>query len=346
MNRDFYLELAGQGLRMPIGTDLLLHEQPDPEACRLDGDALGAVVVGCAERFRTPLAFPLMDLEIEKEWLVRGLGVPAAQAGTYHFSSGLSEAGLAAAEAGLGGPTPRMKASLGSLDYVRRTSSAVPIGMCIGPFSLMTKLLADPITSVYMVALDPDDDDARSTLNTLELATRLIVRWVVAQLEAGAKAICVCEPACSSAYISPNQLAAHPGVLDTLVLTFHRRMRQVLADHDADLILHDCGQLTDDFVSSFKELDPAILSLGSPCDLPSMAHLVGPRTVMFGNLPSKKFYSDREMTVDEVRTAAATLNERMKATAHPFVLGSECDVLSVPGHEAEIMSKVMAMLDA
>lgn len=29
MQREFYLDLARQGLRMPIGTDLVLHEKAD-----------------------------------------------------------------------------------------------------------------------------------------------------------------------------------------------------------------------------------------------------------------------------------------------------------------------------
>lgn len=34
----------------------------------------------------------------------------------------------------------------------------------------------------------------------------------------------------------------------------------------------------------------------------------------------------------------------MRQTGHPFVLGSECDILSVPGSEREIVSKVEAFL--
>ena len=34
------------------------------------------------------------------------------------------------------------------------------------------------------------------------------------------------------------------------------------------------------------------------------------------------------------------LVRRMRDVGHPFILGSECDVLSVPGQEAKIMAKV------
>ena len=347
MDRSYYLDLAAAGLRMPIGTDLVLHRQPDPVSARLDGDALGAVMVESAERYRTPLAFPLMDLTLEKEWLLTGLGVPAAEAAAYHFASGPGAAELDALDGILNGPqTACMRASLGALDYVRSQTELVPVGMCIGPFSLMTKLLADPITAVYLISVDPDEPTAQAASTAMEVATRLIIAWVGLQAEAGAKAICICEPACSTAFISPHQIAAHDGLLDTLVLSYHRRIKQALEAADMDLILHDCGELTPEIVTSFQELDPAVLSLGSPSDLPSAAPLVPDRTVLFGNLPSKTFYSDSLMTVEQVKVATQELIARMDAIGHPYIIGSECDVLSVKGCEDLIMAKVMAMLEA
>lgn len=66
MNRRFYLELAACSVRMPIGTDLVLHEETDPEAARHDGLALGRVIERAARRWNTPLAMPLMNLRLEK----------------------------------------------------------------------------------------------------------------------------------------------------------------------------------------------------------------------------------------------------------------------------------------
>ena len=34
MNRSFYIDLANRGLKMPMGTDIVLNEHPDPEAIR------------------------------------------------------------------------------------------------------------------------------------------------------------------------------------------------------------------------------------------------------------------------------------------------------------------------
>ena len=77
MNRQFYLDLAASGLSMPIGTHLVLHEHPDYAAIVQDGARLGRVVEESAHRFRMPLAFPLMDLKLEKEALLLARGVPA-----------------------------------------------------------------------------------------------------------------------------------------------------------------------------------------------------------------------------------------------------------------------------
>jgi hypothetical protein len=35
----------------------------------------------------------------------------------------------------------------------------------------------------------------------------------------------------------------------------------------------------------------------------------------------------------------------MRESGHPFILGSECDILSVPGSEQTIQAKVAAFLE-
>jgi hypothetical protein len=81
-------------------------------------------------------------------------------------------------------------------------------------------------------------------------------------------------------------------------------------------------------------------SLGSSRKLWEDARLVPGTTVLYGNLPSKKFYSDDVISVEQVRALADELIDNMKRVGHPFILGSECDVLHVPGCERQIMKKV------
>ena len=77
MLRAQLLDLASRGHRVPIGADLVLHRQSDAESILCDGVRLGSVVEEAAWRFRTSLAFPIMDLRLEKAELLRFFGVPA-----------------------------------------------------------------------------------------------------------------------------------------------------------------------------------------------------------------------------------------------------------------------------
>jgi hypothetical protein len=68
--------------------------------------------------------------------------------------------------------------------------------------------------------------------------------------------------------------------------------------------------------------------------------------VLYGNLPTKSFYSDSAMPVERVKELTNELTAKMRATGHPHILGSECDVLHVPEAAATIRRKVEAMLDS
>jgi hypothetical protein len=112
-----------------------------------------------------------------------------------------------------------------------------------------------------------------------------------------------------------------------------------------DLIFHDCGDLNQEMVRNFAErLHPAILSLGSSRKLWEDAAVVPDDVVLFGNLPTKSFYSDAAMPLEEVVQRAATLVRNMRTCGHPHILGSECDVLYVPDAAETIRRKVDAML--
>ena len=349
MERSFWLDLAARGLRMPIGADLILHERSDPKAVVYDGERLGEVIVEAARRFRTPLALALMDLTVEKASLLAALGLAAHDVDTWHFEQPPSDEQTARILEGLEGPLDsRAKAGVEAVAFAARQSGLVAVGMCIGPFSLMTKLLADPITAVYLAGAGETaetESEVAAVERCLELSLAAVLRSVRAQVNAGAKAIMLAEPAASTAYISPMQLEAGADLLERYVLGPCRRVRALLNELGADLLFHCCGELTPDFVRGFASLDPAVLSLGSSRRLWEDASLVPRSTVLFGNLPSKRFYSDELVSVADVEAMARDLIQRMREANHPFILGSECDVLSVAGSEQTIRRKVAAMLE-
>ena len=339
MDRQFYLDLAVSGLRMPIGTHLVLHAHADFETIVLDGGRLGAVIIEAAERFSTPLAVPLMDLTLEKAALLLACGVPAAEIDGHHFA-----APPAAPPSLL--LTPGMKASCEAISHVAACPGLVPMGMAIGPFSLMTKLITDPIAPVFLAGtgLTADQDPEVALVERLlALGEQVIHRYLRAQIDAGAKAVIICEPAANSVYFSPKQLEMNPAIFDRYVMEPMRRIARLLASRGIDLVFHDCGELTDDMVQRFATLNAVMLSFGGSRRLWEDAALIPKDTVLYGNLPTRRFYA-AQLTAAEVERLAQELLEKMRAAAHPFILGSECDVLSVPGKEHEILDKVDAFM--
>jgi uroporphyrinogen-III decarboxylase len=348
MDRTYYLNLAAAGLKMPIGADLVLREKPDHEAILLDARRLGQVVEETARRFHTPLALPLMDLALEKDTLLALLDVPAADIPKYHFNAAPDAATLRKLDERVAGPLPkRMRANIDAVGYIASQTDLLPLGMCIGPFSLMTKLIADPIVPVYMAgtgATAAEDPDVALVEACLEMGMKVILRSISEQLKVGAKAVLIAEPAANQIYISPKQMGGENDVFERYVMTSHRRIGRLLAEHNADLLFHCCGEITDDMLRGFASLDPAILSLGSSRTLWKDAAIVPKTTVLFGNVPSKKFFMDSEVTVEQVRQMGCELLRKMREVGHPFILGSECDVLSVPGYEETLRRKVDALM--
>ena len=152
--RAYYIGLAHAGLRMPIGTDLILHEHADPGEIVLDGRRLGQVSEEAACRYGTPLAVPLMDLRLEKADLLHRFGVSEADVDTFHFDVIPSEDDLARVAASIDAAFPaRSQAHFDSIRYIAGETKLVPVGMAIGPFSLMTKLMADPIVPIAMAGM-------------------------------------------------------------------------------------------------------------------------------------------------------------------------------------------------
>ncbi|QNN23199.1 hypothetical protein HED60_13260 [Planctomycetales bacterium ZRK34] len=344
------IELARADHRLPIGTDMVLHEQADPAAVMLDGKALGRVMIEAADRYHTPIALSLMDLRLEKSDLLQRLGVADEQTDTFHFDQAPSDDQMAQAAASDKAPfDPRGRAHLDAIRYVvRQGGERITCGMAIGPFSLATKLMADPITAVALAGMGmsaSDEPDVAMVERVLELACGQVHRSLAAQIEAGADAVCVCEPAANVTFLSPNMIAGGSDVFERFVMGPNEVVARQLNDAGVGLIFHDCGELIDDMVRQFAHrLHPVMLSLGSSRVMWHDAELVPDDVVLYGNLPSKRFYSDADLPIDAVESMTRELAVKMKTTGKPFILGTECDVLSVAGSHDMIAAKVDRML--
>lgn len=341
--------MAARGLRMPIGTDLVLHEERDPEAVRNDGIALGRVVERSARHWETPLAIPLMDLRLEKIDLLAIAGVSGRQAEAFHFDEPLDPINFARLCGEQSVPVCEESVARDeAIAYIRTRADLIAVGIAIGPFSLATRLMADPISAAAMAGAGvqaEDSADVKLLWQCLRIAGVAVMRAVRSQIAQGAQAIMICEPAACKAFISPRQMRAGSNLFERLVMEPNLGIRSVLDEAGVDLIFHDCGELIDEMVEAFaNRIHPKILSLGSSRKLWEDARLVPGDVVLYGNLPTKSFYSDGAMPIDEVICRAGELLANMKACGHPHILGSECDVLHVPEAAETIRAKVDAMM--
>ncbi|ACB76936.1 uroporphyrinogen decarboxylase family protein [Opitutus terrae] len=349
MARSTYLALAAQRHRLPIGVDLVLRRHADHEAILTDGERLGRVIAEAAAEFQTPLAFPLMDLKLEKATLLSFFDVPAADSDSFHFTEAPSAEAVARFESALASsrPSPRVAANLGALRYITGQTTLLPVGMSIGPFSLATKLLADPITPVYLAgdgATAADEPEVGLLETALRLALATVRHAIRQQLDAGARAIFIAEPAANKVFFSPKQIAGGSNVFDRFALAPNRAIAAQLVAREADLLFHCCGELVDAMLDGFCSLRPALLSLGSSRRLWEDAARVPKDIVLYGNLPSKQFYSDSVMPLEKVGAQAGELLARMRQVGHPFILGTECDTLHVDGCDDAIRAKVAHLL--
>jgi uroporphyrinogen-III decarboxylase len=332
---------------MPIGSDLVLHEQPDPAAVVVDGERLGKVIEETARRYNTPIAVSRMDLELEKAVLLKILGIPEADIPKYQFTSCPTDAQVASVGSGFRpGIHPKMDAHIDSIRYIAANTDLVPVGMTIGPFSLMTKLVRDPISPIYMAGMGltaEEEPELEMVERVLEMGTRLILKSVSAQIDAGAKLVFIAEPAANKVYLSPNQIEKGSDIFDRYPMKYLKRIKAFLDERNVDLLFHCCGELIDVMVAKFTELRPVILSLGSSRILWEDAALVPKDIVLYGNLPSKRFYDDALISLEDVVRTSEDLLAKMREAGHPFILGSECDVLSVPGCQDTLMRKADAI---
>lgn len=347
--RALYLDLAAAGLRMPIGADLVLHEEADPDRSRNDGVALGRVIEKTARRWDSPLAIPLMDLRLEKIDLLARIGIPANAAETFQFDSPLDKATFSRLRSHEGAHfCPGSAARDQALSHIASIPDLEPIGMAIGPFSLATRLMTDPITATALAGRGipaVNSDEVQLLQQCLCVAEAAVLRSVRSQIAHGARAMMICEPAACTAFLSPRQLYAGSDIFERFVMEPNLRLRSVLDAAGCDLIFHDCGELIDPMVEAFAHrLHPVILSLGSSRKLWVDARLVPGDVVLYGNLPTRSFYSDGAVPVEEVVRQTEDLLANMKASGHPHILGSECDVLSVPEARNAILAKINAMM--
>ena len=141
-----------------------------------------------------------------------------------------------------------------AIAYIASLPDLFAVGMAIGPFSLVMRLMADPITAAAMAGSGvnaTDSPEVELLWQCLRIAEAAVSRSVASQMRHGAKAIMVCEPAASTAFISPRQMNAGSHLFEHLVnATCDLCIKALLDEGGCDLIFHNCGELTESMVGA------------------------------------------------------------------------------------------------
>ena len=116
------------------------------------------------------------------ELAARGLRMP----NRYQFTEAPPEDALAALRSAGKRPLRARNAfNIAAVRYIAERTDLLPVGMLIGSFSLMTKLIADPITPVDMAGSGVSaaaDSGVRFVERCLELALATVLRSAEAQI--------------------------------------------------------------------------------------------------------------------------------------------------------------------
>jgi hypothetical protein len=208
MNRhQLFLELARSGFRAPFCCDVVLHEEANPDGVRRDGPALAAVLRRSALEWSAPLGLSLMDLTLEKTDLLGALGVSEEEAERFRFNEPLDDAARQTLMMESGWQCAASRARDDAMRVLAAEGNLFPIGMCIGPFSLTTNLMADAVTATALAGtgvMSSEEPQVRLLYQCLEVAEAAVGRALRRQVAAGAAAILLCEPAASTTFLSPR----------------------------------------------------------------------------------------------------------------------------------------------
>ncbi|MDI9585267.1 MAG: uroporphyrinogen decarboxylase family protein [Acidobacteriota bacterium] len=186
-----------------------------------------------------------------------------------------------------------------------RAGLPVPVGAYItGPYTL-AGLMSDATRLAMNVVMDPETAHA-----VLEFAAQTVTRYARALLDSGADFLMMLDP--TAVMLGPEQYREFAG-------SYAREVIGLM--DDAEVILHICGD-TGHIVEDMAATGAAGLSLDSPMDFAQLARVLGPDTLLIGNVDPVAILRGSEQTV-----AAATekLLDSMQDVPG-FILSTGCDL--------------------
>ena len=345
MARERWLDIARATPTVPLAVDIACHNLPGIKIRSQKSLPVGPALIRAAARYNAPFIFSKMDLTREQATLARSLGLSEpGDLESFHFNMVPEDGPAAELSKKEWFSSKEWEEQLSNVMYAHANSTLPVLGSAIGVFTLITKMMQGEkaIVAVSMHGSGETatgDPDVALLLWLLPICEKVVTQSVTAQLNAGAAGIMIADPAAQVNFIPPSM----PEMFEKFVVEPNRRIRELIERRNADLFFHCCGELVPEYVSEFgHSIHPTVLSLGSSRCLWEDAKVVPKDVVLYGNVPSKHFVS-KELTADAVTRQCRQLRDEMGRIAHPFILGTECDTLHVPGNDAAIDAKLNAM---
>lgn len=275
-----------------------------------DGEALAHAQICARERYRTDAVFAFLDFGVEAE----ALGAPLSfRADRYPDVVG-SVLGADDDPARLRLPEPasagRMPVCLRALRTMRGRlgDSALVAGAVAGPMTASAQLYG--IENALYLAID----DPPRLAAALDFSTRLAIRYGLAQLDAGAHAVIVFDPAASPAVVPPD-------FFRELLAPRLERVLAALRDGGAAFTWLNIAGPTAGILDCYARIGADVATFDYYLSAAEACRLL-PRTCLAGNLKSLDFL---DAAPDRIERQARGLVAAFEGRGG-FLLSSGCEI--------------------
>lgn len=275
-----------------------------------DGEALAHAQICARERYRTDAVFAFLDFGVEAE----ALGAPLSFRDDRYPDVVGSVLGADDDPARLRLPEPasagRMPVCLRALRTMRGRlgDSALVAGAVAGPMTACAQLYG--IENALYLAID----DPPRLAAALDFATRLAIRYGLAQLDAGAHAVIVFDPAASPAVVPPD-------FFRELLAPRLERVLAALRDGGAAFTWLNIAGPTAGILDCYARIGADVATFDYYLSAAEACRLL-PRTCLAGNLKSLDFLDAAPDIIErQARGLVAALEGR-----GGFLLSSGCEI--------------------
>ena len=275
-----------------------------------DGEALAHAQLLARERYRTDAVFAFLDFGVEAE----ALGARLSFRDDRYPDVFGSVLGAADDPVRLRLPEPasagRMPVCLQALRTMRRRlgDSALVAGAVAGPMTASAQLYG--IENALYLAID----DPRRLAAALDFATRLAIHYGLAQLDAGAHAVIVFDPAASPAVVPP-------GFFRELLAPRLERVLAALRDGGAAFTWLNIAGPTAGILDCYARIGADVATFDYYLSAAEACRLL-PRTCLAGNLKSLDFL---DAAPDRIERQARALVAAFEGRGG-FLLSSGCEI--------------------